>query len=236
MRWKTHKLLTRMALAKANLGYTFRRIILDHINDLDRERKTYETHHKVPLNRIMNYIWKARRLYLQGKLGSSAISLSYAIHLIQDRLTPAGTLHDRYEKEIDDIVSKRDFFIPSKIPIISSPNYIENMLKRSLSVRNLRKRVSWAYVLTNLVADATFTRNENIKELIHRFDDAKRRHGKLAAISILIALFSSLILAIILDPLGFLLPLIFAYIIVRSDSTYYRLEKEVKWNDPDYPA
>jgi len=85
MKWRFHDCVTRRVAKALGVPYSYSKIVLDYIVDLDKNKNLSCKHHSIEAR---DFAWKclvsARQLYLSGNYESSAKYLAWALHLLQD--------------------------------------------------------------------------------------------------------------------------------------------------------
>jgi len=85
MKWRFHDCVTRRVAKALGVPYSYSKIVLYYIVDLDKNKNISCKHHSMEAR---NFAWEclvnARQLYLSGNYEGSAIYLAWALHLLQD--------------------------------------------------------------------------------------------------------------------------------------------------------
>ena len=125
MKWRTHRALTGRALRRLGLGGDVIEACLEGVVEPDRReeysltitprgrvRLTRRPHHSFwRASDAIRYIYKARRCFLEGRLGPAGYYLGQALHYIQDKCVERsifaehGELESK-EKELIDRISR----------------------------------------------------------------------------------------------------------------------------------
>lgn len=176
-------------------------------------------------SKIMNVLWRSRRLFLKGRMIEAAYLLGYALHYAQDMFIPAWN-HAGSELALKS----------TPIPIwevkeavreaACSPSYVERILMR---VRPIDGAVALteAARASAMIAAAVLGPTEPPKELLEAMRAEKRSH--IVKVAIASSSAALIVPSFMLFPLIAPLFLITAVVSYLLDWKYRRIKKELKW-------
>jgi len=173
MKWRTHRALTRRALRRLGLGGDVIEACLEGVVEPDRReeysltitprgrvRLTRRPHHSFwRASDAIRYIYKARRCFLEGRLGPAGYYLGQALHYIQDKCVERSIFaeHGELESEIGGLDIPEDAIERGLADSVSHPKSVEAIVWMAAGSTNPGRALWYAAYYTAWVAKAVFT-------------------------------------------------------------------------------
>jgi hypothetical protein len=252
MRWKNHVDIASAVAERLALSPELRKVLKqgvlqpdwegDKVLRLDRNALPYRKrvrHHRARKRFIRGLLWKARLAHLEGREEDAVWCLGRALHYVQDGSVAVGPFHifhDGREAELG-----RRKVMPQAMRLgeecaLPSPLFVDLCLRSLAPKRSAKASMYQACLLSSALSCAVLSPPASSLRLAIDTRKAAGRHRAVFIPLAVIAGLSSALLLLQLDtPLLVPISALLAYLILRSDRTYYHLRCESRWFVPTQP-